>query len=164
MKSPLRGIEFVTRKITDAVARRSAGKQAVLELGNLDAKRDWGFAQEYVDGMYRMLQDKEPDTFVLATGRTETVRDFVTMTFRAAGVSLDWKGAAEGETGTDTKTGKTVVRVNPAFYRPAEVELLIGSAAKAATLLGWKATTSLEQLCQIMYDADVRRVRSEGGK
>ncbi len=163
-ESPLRGIEFVTRKITDAVARISAGKQAVLELGNLDAKRDWGFAQEYVDGMYRMLQYKEPETFVLATGRTETVRDFVAMTFRAAGVTLDWKGAAEGETGIDTKTGKTVVRVNPAFYRPAEVELLIGSAAKAAKLLDWKATTSLEQLCQIMYDADVRRVRSEDAK
>lgn len=130
-ESPLRGREFVTRKITDSVAKIKLGKLDVLELGNLDAKRDWGFAKEYVEGMWRMLQADEPDTFVLATNRTETVRDFVTMAFKAAGMSLEWKGKAEDEVGLDTATGKVVVRINPKFYRPAEVELLIGNAARA---------------------------------
>jgi GDPmannose 4,6-dehydratase len=156
-ESPLRGREFVTRKITDTVAKIKLGKQDALELGNMDAKRDWGFALEYVEGMWRMLQADEPDTFVLATNRTETVRDFVLMAFAAAGYQLEWSGRAEQETGVDVATGKTLVRVNPKFYRPAEVELLIGCADKAREKLGWKPETTLEQLCQMMVAADLTR-------
>ncbi len=156
-ESPLRGREFVTRKITDAVAKISLGKQEVLELGNVDAKRDWGYAKEYVDGMYRMLQADEADTYVLATNRTETVRDFVTMAFAAADVTIDWSGAAEAEIARDRASGKTLVRVNPRFYRPAEVELLIGDAGKARDKLGWEPTTTLEELCAMMVAADLRR-------
>jgi GDPmannose 4,6-dehydratase len=153
----LRGREFVTRKITDSVAKIRLGKLDCIELGNLDAKRDWGFAKEYVEGMWRMLQASEPDTFVLATNRTETVRDFVSMAFKATGVELEFKGKDEGETAVDTATGKTLVRINPKFYRPAEVELLIGNPAKAKAKLGWAPATTLEQLCQMMVDADLRR-------
>lgn len=156
-ESPLRGLEFVTRKITDAFAKISLGKLDTLELGNLDAKRDWGFAKDYVEGMWRMLQVDEPDTFVLATGRTETVRDFVKMAAKAINVDLDFKGKDENEVGIDTASGKTVVRVNPRFYRPAEVDILIGDASKAQEKLGWKATTTLEDLCAIMVKEDLRR-------
>src|SRR5690349_15483690 len=130
-ESPLRGREFVTRKITDAVARIKLGQGEPLALGNLDAKRDWGYAKEYVEGMWRMLQADEPDTFVLATNRTETVRDFVRMAFKAAGMELEFSGKEDSETAVDTATGKTVMRVDPRFYRPAEVDLLIGNPAKA---------------------------------
>ncbi|MDP9994304.1 GDPmannose 4,6-dehydratase [Variovorax boronicumulans] len=156
-ESPLRGREFVTRKITDSVAKIKLGKLDVLELGNLDAKRDWGFAKEYVEGMWRMLQVAEPDTYVLATNRTETVRDFVKLAFKGAGIAVDFKGSAESEIAVDTATGKTVMRVNPKFYRPAEVELLIGDPAKAKAKLGWAPATTLEQLCQMMVEADLRR-------
>lgn len=156
-ESPLRGREFVTRKITDSFAKIKLGKQDVLELGNMDAKRDWGFAKEYVDGMWRMLQAEKPDTYVLATNRTETVRDFVTMAARAAGYDLGWQGSAEAEVAIDRKSNKTLVRVNPKFYRPAEVELLIGDASKAKRELGWEPTTTLEQLCEMMVEADIRR-------
>jgi GDPmannose 4,6-dehydratase len=156
-ESPLRGLEFVTRKITDSVAKISQGTLDCVELGNIDAKRDWGFAKEYVEGMWRMLQATEPDTFVLATNRTETVRDFVRMAFKGAGIAVDFKGSAENETAVDVATGKTVMRVNPKFYRPAEVEMLIGNPAKAKEKLGWEPKTSLEQLCQMMVEADIRR-------
>ena len=156
-ESPLRGREFVTRKITDSVAKIHLGLLDVLELGNMDAKRDWGFAKEYVEGMWRMLQADEPGTYVLATNRTETVRDFVSMAFKAVDVTLEWSGAADHEIGTCKKTGKVLVRVNPKFYRPAEVELLIGDPAKAQQELGWKPSTTLEQLCQMMVEADLRR-------
>ncbi|WP_079522845.1 GDP-mannose 4,6-dehydratase [Luteibacter sp. 22Crub2.1] len=156
-ESPLRGREFVTRKITDAVAKIKLGKLDVLELGNLDAQRDWGFAKEYVEGMWRMLQADEPDTFVLSTNRTVTVRDFVTLAFTAVGIQIDWSGKDEGETGTCHATGKTLVRVNPKFYRPAEVDMLIGDAGKAFDKLGWKAETTLEDLCRMMVEADLRR-------
>ena len=156
-ESPLRGREFVTRKITDSVAKIKLGQQDCLELGNLDAKRDWGYAKEYVEGMWRMLQADEPDTFVLATNRTETVRDFVRMAFKGAGIEVDFKGKDEQETAVDTATGKTVMRINPKFYRPAEVELLIGDPAKAKAKLGWEPKTTLEQLCQMMVEADLRR-------
>jgi GDPmannose 4,6-dehydratase len=156
-ESPLRGREFVTRKITDSVAKIHLGKLDVLELGNMDAKRDWGYAKEYVEGMWRILQADAPDTYVLATNRTETVRDFVSMAFKAIDVVIEWSGAADNEIGKCKKTGKTLVRVNPKFYRPAEVELLIGDPAKALTDLGWKPTTTLEQLCQMMVEADLRR-------
>ena len=156
-ESPLRGREFVTRKITDSVAKIKQEKLDVLELGNLDAKRDWGYAKEYVEGMWRMLQIDVPDTFILATNRTETVRDFVLMAFKAAGISIEFKGKNENEIGVDVITGKTVVRVNPKFYRPAEVELLIGNPEKAKKLLDWEPKTTLEQLCEMMVISDLRR-------
>ncbi len=156
-ESPLRGQEFVTRKITDTIAKITLGKKDRLELGNLDAKRDWGYAKDYVEGMYLMVQADKPDTYVLATNRTETVRDFVTMSCLAVGIQLDWQGQAEQEVGIDSATGKTLIRVNPKFYRPAEVELLIGNPEKAKQDLGWQATTTLEQLCQMMVEADLRR-------
>jgi len=156
-ESPLRGREFVTRKITDSVAKIKLGMIDVLELGNLDAKRDWGFAKEYVEGMYLMLQAEKPDTFVLATNRTESVRDFVTMAFKAAGIELVYTGRAENEVATDKKTGKVLVRVNPKFYRPAEVDLLIGNPEKAKKDLGWEPKTSLEALCSLMVAEDLRR-------
>ena len=160
-ESPLRGREFVTRKITDAVARIKLGALDCLELGNMDAKRDWGFAQDYVDGMIRMMRAPEPDTYVLATGRTETVRDFVRLAFAAVDIEVAFAGEGAGETAVDVATGKCVVRVNPRFYRPAEVELLIGSAAKAKEQLGWEATTELEDLCRMMVTADLRRVERD---
>ena len=169
-ESPLRGREFVTRKITDGVAKIQLGKLDCLELGNLDAKRDWGFAKEYVEGMWRMLQADEPDTFVLATNRTETVRDFVTMAFKGAGIAVEFKGSGEQEVAVvaglgstlpqgdgGPRVGQTVMRINPQYYRPAEVELLIGDPSKAKAKLGWEPTTTLEQLCQMMVEADLRR-------
>ena len=156
-ESPLRGREFVTRKITDGVAKIKLGLLDCLELGNMDAKRDWGFAKEYVEGMWRMLQVDTPDTYVLATNRTETVRDFVRMAFKAADIELDFKGSDENEVAVDVKTSKTLVRVNPKFYRPAEVELLIGNPAKAKERLGWEPKTTLEDLCAMMVTADLER-------
>lgn len=156
-ESPLRGIEFVTRKITDAFARIKLGKQEHVELGNLDAKRDWGFARDYVDGMWRMLQQSEPDTYVLATGRTQSIRDFVNMTAKAIGMELEWQGKGTDEIGIEKATGKLRVRVNPEFYRPSEVDLLIGNPEKARQKLGWSATTTLEELCQMMIEADLMR-------
>ncbi|HEX8420886.1 MAG TPA: GDP-mannose 4,6-dehydratase [Sphingomonas sp.] len=156
-ESPLRGREFVTRKITDTVAKIYLGKTDVLELGNLDAKRDWGFARDYVEGMRLMLQHDEPDTFVLATGRTETVRSFVELSFKQIGVALAWRGSGIDEVGVDANSGQIRVRINPRFYRPAEVELLIGDASKARDKLGWTSTTSLEDLCAMMVVADLKR-------
>lgn len=156
-ESPLRGQEFVTRKITDSVAKIKLGKLDVLELGNLDAKRDWGFAKEYVEGMWLMLQADQPDTFVLATNRTETVRDFVAMAFKAAGIELRFEGKEEQEVAIDVATNKVVVKVNPKFYRPAEVELLIGNPQRAKDILGWEPKTTLEELCAMMVEEDLRR-------
>ena len=156
-ESPLRGKEFVTRKITDTVAKIHLGKQDVLELGNIDAKRDWGFAKEYVDGMYRMLQADKPDTFVLATNQTQTVRDFVSLAFKAINTAITWEGKNENEKGIDAKTGKILIKINPKFYRPAEVDLLIGDASKANEILGWKQKTTLEELCDMMIKKDIER-------
>lgn len=156
-ESPLRGREFVTRKITDTVAKIKLGQIEPLELGNLDAKRDWGFAKEYVEGMWKMLQANEPDTFVLATNRTVTVRDFVTLAFQAIDVDIEWKGQGIDELGIHAGNGQTLVRINPLYYRPAEVDILIGNPEKAKTLLGWEAKTTLESLCHMMVEADIRR-------
>lgn len=156
-ESPLRGREFVTRKITDTVAKIAQGKAEVLELGNLDAKRDWGYAKDYVEGMRLMLQHDVADTYVLATNRTEPVRRFVELAFAHVGIALDWSGKEETEIGIDRKSGKTLVRVNPAFYRPAEVDLLIGDPGKAERELGWTPTVKLEELAQLMMEADTRR-------
>jgi GDPmannose 4,6-dehydratase len=156
-ESPLRGREFVTRKITDGVAKIKLRKIDCLELGNVDAKRDWGYAPEYVEGMYLMLQASEPENYVLATGRTETVRNFVTMALAASGVRIEWRGQGEDETAVVNGTDTVVVRINPRLYRPAEVDLLIGDATKARNQLGWAPTTSLESLCEMMVEADLRR-------
>lgn len=158
-ESPLRGQEFVTRKITDTLAKIKLGLAQVLELGNLDAKRDWGFAKDYVEGMWRILQADHPDTYVLATNRTETVRDFVAMAAKAAGFDLRWEGVGENEKGIDQATGKVIVSISPLYYRPAEVDLLIGNPIKAKRDLGWEPKTNLESLCQMMVQADLRRNR-----
>jgi GDPmannose 4,6-dehydratase len=156
-ESPLRGREFVTRKITDTIAKIKLGKMDCLELGNIDAKRDWGYARDYVDGMWRMLQVDVADTYVLATNRTETVRDFVRMAFKAAEFDIEFKGEGEHELAIDVASGNIVMRVNPKFYRPAEVDLLIGDPRKAKEKLGWETKTSLEDLCSMMVAADLRR-------
>jgi len=156
-ESPLRGLEFVTRKITDGVAKIALGKSDRIELGNLDAKRDWGYAKEYVEGMWRMLQASKPDTYVLATNRTETVRDFVRMAFKAVDISLQFVGTGKDEKGIDEKTGRVLVTINPKFFRPAEVDLLIGNPKKAKEELGWQSKTTLEDLCAMMVEADLRR-------
>lgn len=159
-ESPLRGLEFVTRKITDMAARISLGSDRVLELGNMDAKRDWGYAKEYVEGMWRILQHHTPDTFVLATNQTWTVRHFVELAFKAVDIEVEWQGEGENERAINKATGKEIVRVNPRFYRPAEVELLIGKNDKARQELGWEPKTSLEELCRLMVEADLERVRN----
>ena len=154
-ESPLRGETFVTRKITRAVAQIQLGLTDCLYLGNLDAKRDWGHAKDYVEGMWRMLQQDEPDDYVLATGRTVAIRDFVNMSFAEVGRTLDWKGTGVDEVGVCTKTGETLVRVDPRYFRPAEVDLLVGDASKAKRVLGWEPTHTLEQLCSEMVAADL---------
>lgn len=156
-ESPLRGREFVTRKITDGVAKIKLGKLNTLELGNLDAKRDWGYAKEFVIGMWLMLQAPSPETYVLATNRTETVRDFVTLAFKAVDVQIEWQGKNEQEIGINIATGKTIVKINPKFYRPAEVDLLIGNSEKAKRELGWEPKITLEEICEMMVKADLER-------
>ncbi|GIL40084.1 GDP-mannose 4,6-dehydratase [Roseiterribacter gracilis] len=158
-ESPLRGFEFVTRKITLSLAKILAGQLDVLELGNLDAKRDWGFAGDYVEGMWRMLQQDTPDDYVLATGETHTVRSFVENAAKPLGFDIEWRGQDEKTEGLDKKSGKVIVRVNPQFYRPAEVDLLLGSPAKAEAKLGWKRKVDLPGLVAMMAEADARRVR-----
>ncbi|PSC06749.1 GDP-mannose 4,6-dehydratase [Alsobacter soli] len=160
-ESPLRGLEFVTRRISDGVARIAHGSKKPLTLGNLDAKRDWGYAKDYVEGMWRMLQADEPDSFVLATNRTETVRDFAALAFKRAGIPIVWTGQGEDEKGVSAIDGSELVSINPEFYRPAEVSLLIGDPAKAREVLGWRQTTTLEELCALMVDADMARVARE---
>ena len=150
----------MTRKITDGVAKIKLGKLDCLQLGNLDAKRDWGYAKEYVEGMHLMLKAPEPETFVLATGRTETVKNFVAMAFEAVGTRIEWRGNGVEETGVISGTDKIVVRIDPRFYRLAEVDLLIGDSSKAQSALGWAPKTSLESLCGMMVEADLRRNKS----
>lgn len=159
-ESPLRGLEFVTRKITHTVAEIAHGSDAILELGNLDAKRDWGFAKDYVQGMWMMLQAEKPDTFVLATNVTTTVRDFATKAFKAANIDIQFKNSGEEEIGFDVNSGRTLVKVNPTFFRPAEVDLLIGCPRKAKEILGWQPQVSLDELCTMMVEADLNRVKS----
>ena len=156
-ESPLRGIEFVTRKITDAVAKYHLGIKDVLELGNLNASRDWGFAKEYTEGMYLMLQHDKSDTFLLATNKTYTVRYFTEMAFKAIGVEIEWQGKDENERGINKVNGAEIVRVNTKFFRPCEVDLLIGDPAKAKNKLGWEPKTDVEELCKIMVDSDIIR-------
>lgn len=156
-ESPLRGVEFVTRKITLALTRIRQGQQDVLDLGNLDAQRDWGFAGDYVEGMWRMLQQPKANDYVLASGQTHTVREFVSKAADVAGFNLEWQGTGGDEHGVDCRTGKTLVRVNPRFFRPAEVDLLIGDTTKAQKQLGWKPRVSFEELVEMMMKADLKR-------
>ena len=158
-ESPLRGLEFVTRKITNTAAKIALKKAKTLELGNLDAKRDWGYAKEYVEGMHAMLQAKTPDTFVLATGVTTTVRDFVKLSFEALDIGIKFEGEGINEVGLNDKS-EVIVKINPAFFRPAEVDLLIGDASKAKQKLGWSAKTDLKGLCDMMIKADLRRIEA----
>lgn len=160
-ESPLRGREFVTRKITDSVAKIHLGKLEKVDLGNLDAQRDWGFAKEYVEGMYKMLQYKNPETFVLSTNNTNTVRKFVELAFENIDIHVEWKGKEEQEKGYCSKTGKIIVSVNSQFYRPAEVDMLIGDYNKAKTLLNWEPKTSLGDLCSSMVEMDI--IRNKNG-
>ncbi len=160
-ESPVRGETFVTRKITRAAARIKLGLESKLFLGNLDAKRDWGHARDYVEGMWRILQQKEPDDFVLATGVTTTVRDFVTFAFKEAGIKIEWKGAGVKEKGIEAKTGRILVEIDPRYFRPTEVELLIGDAAKARKKLGWVPQCSLSELVAEMVAADIRDAKKE---
>lgn len=153
-ESPLRGKEFVTRKITLGLAALARGGCDPLELGNMDAQRDWGFAGDYVEGMWRMLQEEEADDYVLATGVTTTIRDFFTYAAETLGMDLAWEGEGEDETATDRKSGKRVMQVNPKFYRPAEVELLIGDASKAADKLGWTPKVGIRDLAAMMAQSD----------
>ena len=162
-ESPLRGMEFVTRKITAGLARIAAGQQEVLELGNLSAQRDWGFAGDYVEGMWRMLQQGEGGDFVLATGQTHTIRHFAGVAAAAAGFDLAWEGEGKGERGIDRRSGRTLIQVNPAFYRPAEVELLQGDASRARDVLGWAPRVSLDQLAEMMVRADRDRLQRGQG-
>ncbi|MCQ2562303.1 MAG: GDP-mannose 4,6-dehydratase [Alphaproteobacteria bacterium] len=160
-ESPRRGETFVTRKITMAATRIALGMQDKLYLGNLNSKRDWGHAKDYVEGMWRMLQIDKPDDFVLATGVTTSIRDFVTMTFKELGIDIEWQGAGIEEKGIDKFTGKTIVEVDPRYFRPAEVDLLLGDSTKARTLLGWKTTYDLQALCKEMVESDLEIAKKE---
>jgi GDPmannose 4,6-dehydratase len=162
-ESPLRGETFVTRKITRGVARIKHGLEDCLYMGNIDAKRDWGHAKEYVEGMWRMLQQPTGDDYVLATGKTTPVRDFLKMAFQNAGIDIAFEGQGDQEIACDRKTGKVVMRIDPAYYRPTEVDLLIGNPAKAEQKLGWKAQVSVGNLCKEMVMADLYRVEQELG-
>jgi GDPmannose 4,6-dehydratase len=156
-ESPLRGTEFVTRKITNAVARIKLGLQKCVELGNLDVKRDWGFAADYVKGMYLMLQADKADDYVLATNKSTSIRDFATISFKVAGIELDWQGEGQDEVAINRANGETVVKVNSKFYRPAEVHMLRGDATKAKKQLGWESKLTLNELCAMMVEADLKR-------
>lgn len=159
-ESPLRGIEFVTRKISDSVVRISEGLQDFLELGNLDASRDWGYAPEYVDGMYKMLQHEKPDSFVLATSKAYTVRQFVEIAFNIVGIDITWEGSGISERGINSKTGNTIVKVNKEFFRLSEVDALIGDYSKAEKELGWVPMTSIENMCEIMVESDLQALKT----
>jgi len=157
-ESPLRGLEFVTRKLTHAIARIKAGLQDKVVVGNLNAKRDWGYALEYVDAMWRMLQQETPDDYVVATGETHTVREWIECAFAAAGYRIVWKGSGVNERGLNAQNGQVLVEVSEEFFRPAEVELLIGDATKARERLGWQPRTTFQHLLEIMVEADMKRV------
>ena len=158
-ESPLRGETFVTRKVTLAVAAIKNGRQDCLYLGNLDAKRDWGFAGDYVEAMWLILQQEKPDDFVIATGETHTVREFVECAFKEAGIQIEWQGSGLDEKGIDSSTGNVIVAVDPRFFRPTEVELLLGNPSKAKEKLGWKPKTTFYQLVEVMVKHDLEKYK-----
>lgn len=158
-ESPLRGIEFVTRKISDSVARIKSGKQDYFEIGNMDARRDWGYAKEYVKGMWQMLQQAEPDDYILATGKSHSVREFTEHAFQYIGLKIIWRGEGVDEIGIDSASGKSVVKVNPRFFRPAEVDFLAGDYSKAKEKLGWEPGVEFNELVEIMVKRDLERVK-----
>ncbi len=151
-----RGPEFVTRKISKAVAKIKHGKQDCIELGNLDAKRDWGYAGDYVEGMWLMLQQEKPEDYVLATGETHSIREFCELAFKAVDVQIKWQGSGVDEVGVDAETGKTLIKINPDFFRPAEVDLLLGDPTKAETELGWKRKVDFPDLVKLMVEHDLK--------
>ncbi|MBN1531766.1 MAG: GDP-mannose 4,6-dehydratase [Spirochaetes bacterium] len=157
-ESPIRGIEFVTRKITDSVARIRKGTQEYFEIGNIDAKRDWGYAKEFVEGMWLMLQQQNPEDYVLATNEAHSVREFIEHAFGHVGVTIQWKGKGPEEYGVDAATSKTRVKVNPKFFRPTEVEVLLGNYEKATRELGWKPRVKFKELVEIMQQRDIERL------
>lgn len=159
-ESPLRGETFVTRKIVRAVAAIRGGHQECLYLGNIHAKRDWGHARDFVDGMWRILQQDQPDDYVLATGETHSVKEFVEKSFEYAGMSIDWKGSGLDEVGIDTGSGRVVVRIDPEFFRPSEVDLLLGDATKAKEKLGWVPSTTFEGLVEDMMEAELKAAKA----
>ena len=160
-ESPRRGETFVTKKITRAATRIKLGLQSFLYLGNLDAKRDWGFAGDYVEAMWLMLQQPEPEDYVIATGETHSVREFAEKVFARLDMPLEWKGSGVHEKGIDSKTGKIFIEIDPKYFRPAEVDFLMGDASKACTKLGWKPKTGFEDLVNMMTDADMRLAEGE---
>jgi len=160
-ESPIRGETFVTRKITRAVAAIKLGRQQTLFLGNLDAKRDWGHARDYVEGMWRIVQHSEPDDYVLATGETHSVREFVEKAFAQIGTHITWRDRGLDETGIDTRSGRVLVKIDPRYFRPTEVDLLHGDPTKARSKLGWKHRVSFEQLVAEMIAADLKSLASE---
>ncbi len=160
-ESPFRGLDFVTRKITYGIARIQNGLQDKVVLGNIDASRDWGYAKEYVEGMWLMLQQDQPDDYILATGETHTVREFIKYALQMVGREILWEGEAECERGIDSKTGQTLIEISPDYYRPAEVDCLIGDASKARKHLNWQPRTDFKQLVEIMMEADLHRVARE---
>lgn len=160
-ESPIRGETFVTRKITRAVARISLGLQDRLYLGNIDAKRDWGFAGDYVEAMWMMLQQDKPDDYVIATGETHTVREFVELAFSQVGQVIEWQGKGVDEKGTDAKTGRVLVEIDPRYFRPTEVEMLLGDSSKAKIKLGWGPRVSFAELCSMMVEADLEDARKD---
>jgi GDPmannose 4,6-dehydratase len=160
-ESPIRGETFVTRKITRAVAAIEMGQQSCLYLGNLDAQRDWGHARDYVEGMWRMVQQDKPDDYVLATGKTHSVREFVEVAFSEVGRTIEWRGSGAEEVGLDVKTGFELVKIDPRYFRPTEVDLLLGDPSKAAAVLGWRHTTSFHDLVREMVRSDLREAQGK---
>ena len=160
-ESPFRGLEFITRKITNSIARIKYGLQDKIYVGNLDSKRDWGYAKEYVEGMWLILQQKKADDYVLATNETHTIRELINYSFKHIGIEIIWKGKGLNEKGIDRKSGKTLVEVSEKFYRPSEVDLLLGNPAKAKKILGWQPKTKFKELVEIMIEADLKKVRNE---
>jgi GDPmannose 4,6-dehydratase len=160
-ESPFRGLEFITRKITNSIARIKYGLQDKIYVGNLDSKRDWGYAKEYVEGMWLILQQKKADDYVLATNETHTIRELINYSFKYIGIDIIWKGKGLNEKGIDRKSGKTLVEVSEKFYRPSEVDLLLGNPAKAKKILGWQPKTKFKELVEIMIEADLKKVRNE---
>ena len=160
-ESERRGLEFVTRKISNAVARIKLGVQDCVELGNMDSKRDWGHSKDYVKAMWLMLQQDTPDDYVIATNETRTVREFVEIAFRTAGIEVVWEGEGVNEIGKDKATGKVIVKVNPKFFRPAEVDVLLGNPAKAEAALGWEREISFAELVERMVKNDLAIVEKE---